>query len=190
MIARIKGVVVEKPTDNQLLVDVQGVGYQVHVPTLEFEDANIDQDIILYTYDHVREQSRDLFGFTDTNSKDLFELLLNVSGVGPRGALSILSLGDGGQIRKAIAGGNVAFIAGAKGVGKRIAERLCAELKDKVGVMAGEVIIDGSDSGDDALDALKALGYSSGQAAQALGKVDNSLDTQARIKAALQELAA
>lgn len=189
MIARIKGVVVEKPSANQIIVDVNGVGYEVNVPTIEFEEALIDQDIILYTYDHVRESSRDLFGFTHSASKELFELLLSVSGVGPRGALAIMSLGDAGQIRKAIAGGNVAFVAGAAGVGKRIAERVTVDLKDKVGVVGGQMVEDGSDSGDDALDALKALGYSAGQASQALGKVDSSLGTQERIKAALKELA-
>lgn len=189
MIARIKGVVVEKPAPNQIIVDVNGVGYEVNVPSIEFDDALIDQDIILYTYDHVRESSRDLFGFTNTSSKDLFELLLGVSGVGPRGALAIMSLGEAGQIRKAIAGGNVAFVAGASGVGKRIAERVTVDLKDKVGVVAGQVVEDGADSGDDALDALKALGYSAGQASQALSKIDGTLDTQARIKAALKELA-
>lgn len=188
MIARIKGVVVEKPAENQLIVDVNGVGYLVFVPAIEFEDANLDQDIILYTYDHVREASRDLFGFTNTASKELFELLLGVSGVGPRGAIAIMSLGESAQIRKAIAGGNVAFVSGASGVGKRIAERVTVDLKDKVGVIAGQSI-DAVDSGDDALDALKALGYSAGQASQALSKVDSSLNDQSRIKEALKELA-
>ncbi|MDX1765589.1 MAG: Holliday junction branch migration protein RuvA [Candidatus Saccharimonadales bacterium] len=187
MIARIKGVVVEKPAESKLIIDVSGVGYEVFVPALVSDDASLEQDMILYTYDHIRENSRDLYGFIDVASKELFELLLSVSGVGPRGALSIMNLGEATQIRKAIAGGNVAFIAGASGVGKRIAERVTVDLKDKVGVMAGQVVIS-DDSGDDALDALKALGYSAGQASQALSKVDNELGTQDRIKAALKEM--
>lgn len=187
MIARIKGIVVEKPAESHLIVDVNGVGYELFVPLLVFDDSQIDQDIILYTYDHIRESSRDLFGFADTASKELFELLLSVSGIGPRGALAIMNLGEATQIRKAIAGGNVAFVAGASGVGKRIAERVTVDLKDKVGVMAGQDV-SGAVTGDDALDALKALGYSASQASQALSKVDGELNTQGRIKAALREL--
>lgn len=186
MIARIKGVVVEKPAENQLLIDVSGVGYQVFVPTLQFEDTSLDQDIILYTYDHIRENARDLFGFVDRPSKDLFELLLSVSGIGPRGALAIMSLGEGTEIRKAIASGNLRFIAGASGVGKRVAERVTVDLKDKVGIIGGELLEMLPE--DDALDALKALGYSSGQAAQALSGVASDMTTQERIKAALKEL--
>ena len=188
MIARIKGVVVDKPAENRLIVDVQGLGYEVFVPTVVFEDALVDQDVILYTYDHIRESARDLFGFSDAPSKDLFELLLGVSGVGPRGALAIMSLAESARIRREIASGNVAFISGASGVGKRIAERVTVDLKDKVGVVGGQVL-ENLASDDDALEALQALGYSSSQASQALGKVAPDLDTQARIKAALKELA-
>jgi Holliday junction DNA helicase RuvA len=118
-------------------------------------------------------------------------LLTSVSGVGPRMGLSILSLGSAEQVRSAIAGGDIAYVQQAAGVGKRIAERVTNELRDKVGLPS--IQVGGSSTqateGDDALDALVALGYTLHHATHALGKVDVDLDIQARIKQALKILA-
>jgi len=187
MIARLKGVVVEK-TDTTLIVDVGGVGYEVNVTQMYADEVILDQDIIIYTYDHIRENSRDLFGFSDLAGKQLFELLTTVSGVGPKMALSLLNLGEPKQIRSAIASGNTAYVSGATGVGKRLAERITVDLKDKVGVIAGQDMSVSMESGNDVIDALVSLGYSRGQASSVLSKVDQKSSIEEQIKQALKEI--
>lgn len=190
MIAHVSGEVVEK-FDNTLIIDVGGLGYEVLVSGGDYDSALLHDQIKLYTHDHLRENAHDLFGFTSLAAKKLFLLLTSVSGVGPRMGLSILSLGSAEQVRSAIAGGDIAYVQQAAGVGKRIAERVTNELRDKVGLPTLQVAgapaqIIGS---DDALDALVALGYTLHHATHALSKVDADLDIQARIKQALKILA-
>lgn len=188
MIVRLKGVVVEK-TDSTLIVDVEGVGYEVNVTQMYADEAIQDQNIIIYTYDHIRENSHDLFGFSDLDGKQLFELLTTVSGVGPKMALSLLNLGEPKQIRSAIASGNTVYVSGASGVGKRLAERITVDLKDKVGVIAGQdVSMISMDGDNDVINALVSLGYSQGQAASALGRVDQKASVEEQIKQALKEI--
>jgi Holliday junction DNA helicase RuvA len=190
MIAHVSGEVVEK-FDNTLIVDVGGLGYEVLVSGGDYESALLHDQVKLYTHDHLRENAHDLFGFTSLAAKKLFLLLTSVSGVGPRMGLSILSLGSAEQVRSAIAGGDIAYVQQAAGVGKRIAERVTNELREKVGLPS--IQVGGSSAqatgGDDALDALVALGYTLHHATHALGKVDVDLDIQARIKQALKILA-
>ncbi len=186
MIARLKGVVVDK-NEQLLTVDVAGVGYEVTVVEQLAEDSSLNEDLMLYTYDHIRENSRELFGFKDIESKNFFELLLKVNGVGPKMALSLMNIGDSRQIRGAIASGNIAYISGASGVGKRLAERICVDLKDKVGVVAGQDVT-AVDSGNDVVEALVALGYSRQQASTAMNKVDASASEEDQIKQALKEV--
>lgn len=190
MIAHVSGEVVEK-FDSSLIIDVGGLGYEVLVASGDFESANLHDQVKLYTHDHLRENAHDLFGFTSLSAKKLFEMLISVSGVGPRMALSILSLGSAEQVRSSIAGGDVAYVQQATGVGKRIAERVANELHDKVGLPTLQAA--GAPAkwvgNDDALDALVALGYSLHHATTALSKVDAGLDDQGRIKQALKILA-
>lgn len=186
MIAHVSGEVVEK-TQDALIIDVVGIGYEVQVATSDFEAAKLGEKIKLYTHDHLRENAHELFGFSQLAAKRLFEALISVSGVGPKMALAILSLGDSEATRSAIASGDHAFIQRASGVGKRLAERVVVDLKDKLG--APGITPSGGQSlvvGDDALDALLALGYSLQQANEALAQVDAKLDVQARIKQALR----
>jgi Holliday junction DNA helicase RuvA len=190
MIAHVSGEVVEK-FDGTLIIDVGGLGYEVLVSSGDFDTAKLHDEIKLYTHDHLRENAHDLFGFTSLAAKKLFEMLISVSGVGPRMALSILSLGSAEQVRSSIANNDVAYIQQAAGVGKRIAERVANELREKVGLptlqfTGSPAKIVGS---DDALDALVALGYTLHHATHALSKVDAGLDIQNRIKQALKILA-
>jgi len=188
MIGRIQGEVVDK-SQQHILVDVGGVGYEVQVSEIVAEGLTLGSEVILFTYDHIRENMRELFGFIEPQQKALFELMIGVSGIGPKAALAISNLGSNEQIRKAIAGGNIVFISKASGVGKRTAERLCIELKDKVGVMAGEVVdLSDVNEADDAYQALQSLGYSSSQATRALANIDSELPTAERIKLALKEI--
>lgn len=190
MIAHVSGEVVEK-FDNTLIIDVGGLGYEVLVSGGDFDAAMLHDQVKLYTHDHLRENAHDLFGFTSLAAKKLFLLLTSVSGVGPRMGLSILSLGSAEQVRSAIAGGDIAYVQQAAGVGKRIAERVTNELRDKVGLPTVQVAGAPAQTvgNDDALDALVALGYTLHHATQALGKVDAGLDIQGRIKQALKILA-
>lgn len=188
MIAHVIGTVAEKFLDS-VIIDVQGVGYEVLVPTSEYDAMTLKDETKLYTHHHVREQSEELYGFSSLAGKRLFELLITVQGIGPKAALAILSLGSADQVRSAIAAGDAAYIQGASGVGKKTAERVVVDLKDKVGLpgvyeTGSNVIV----RDDDALDALLALGYNVRQASESLAQIDSSLSVEDRIRAALKEL--
>lgn len=190
MIATLTGKISEKLLD-MIVLDVQGVGYGLFVPAEDYGRLAIGEQAKVYVYEHIREQAHDLFGFVGLDSKQLFEQLLEVNGVGPKMALNMLSIGTTQAVRQAIASGDVKFIQQANGVGKRVAERVVVDLKDKVGLEGVELSSTGllqSDTvllGDEAVQALVALGYSSQDAAKALDGVDPSLSTEERIKKAL-----
>jgi Holliday junction DNA helicase RuvA len=193
MIAHLNGHVAEK-TEEAIIVDVNGMGYEVQVASYDHQAAKYGEPIKLYTHYHVRETAHDLFGFSSLAAKRLFEMLISVSGVGPKMALAILSLGDVESIRSAIAMGDSAFVQRASGVGKRIAERIAVDLKDKVGApgvhnASYSASQPAGTQRDDALDALLALGYTLQQANEALSHSDAKLDVQTRIKLALKQLA-
>lgn len=189
MIAHVSGEVVEK-TQNSLIVDVGGIGYEVLVATNDFSGAILNQKIKLYTHDHLRENSHELFGFSHLGAKRLFEMLISVSGVGPKMALAVLNLGDSQTIGGAIAAGDSVFVGRASGVGKRLAERIIVDLKDKIGLpgLAANIGTMPHVSGDDALDALLALGYNLQQSNEILNKLDPTLDVQSKVKQALKLL--
>lgn len=191
MIATLSGTVAEK-LGELVVLDVRGVGYGVLVTTEDFGRLAAGEQARLYIYEHIRENSHDLYGFLGVDTKALFELLLSVNGVGPRMALNVLSIGAADDVRRAIASGDVRFIQGAQGVGKRVAERIVVDLKDKVGLVGvdigstGLLQTDGVLRQDDAIEALVALGYSPQDAARALQGVDSKLNTEERIKHALK----
>lgn len=188
MIAHVFGIVAEK-FGNSVIVDVHDVGYEVQVPAPDYELALLGEQVKFYTYHHIREQSQDLYGFSSLAVKKLFELLITVQGVGPKAALAILSLGDGEVVRNAIAVGDSGFIAKASGVGKKIAERVVVDLSDKVGLpvtVAQASGVTASPAGDEAMEALMALGYTLNDAMAALEVVPATLSTAERVRQALQ----
>lgn len=188
MIAHIIGLVVEK-FGSSVIVDVSGVGYEIQLPTGDFDRTFLDESAKFYTYHHVREQSQELFGFSSLAAKKLFELLITVQGVGPKAALAILSLGETEQVRNAIANSDSTFIAKANGVGKKTAERVIVDLSEKVGLATKYNAADLSSkivAGDEALDALMALGYNLQDAIKALDGIDIALPTSARVTQALK----
>ena len=191
MIATLNGQVAEKIADIVVL-DVQGVGYGLLVDAEDFGALKIGTTAKLYVYEHIREQSHDLFGFRSLDTKQLFELLLGVNGVGPKMALNVMSIGNASEVRNAIAGGDTKFIQGAQGVGKRVAERIVVDLKDKVGLEGVDLSTtsllqaDASLRKDDAVEALVSLGFSAQDAAAALAAVPADLPTEDRIKLALK----
>ena len=190
MIAHLKGEVVEK-FGNSLILDVHGVGYEMMVPTPDFESVNLKEERKFYTYHNIRENAEELYGFSSLMAKKLFELLISVQGIGPKAGIAILSLADAEEVRNAIANADTAFISKASGVGKKSAERLVVDLRDKVGIPshygATEAkYIKASEEPDEALDALIALGFPLKEATAALEKVDKTLPTEERIKLALK----
>lgn len=188
MIATLEGIVSEVLGD-QVVLDVNGVGYGISIALEDHSVLKNGGKNKLYIYEHIRENSHDLFGFCKADTKQLFEQLLNVNGVGPRMAIAILNLGNAGEVRSAIAGGDTKFIQTASGVGKRVAERVVVDLKDKVGLVAGDTDhIFSSSAGikDEAVQGLVALGYSVQDAQTALAGVDTKLPTEDRIRQALK----
>lgn len=176
-----------------MVLDVGGVGYGLQVTTEDMGRLTSGQSVKLYVYEHIREQSHDLYGFSSLDTKLLFEQLLDVNGVGPKMALNILSVGNGSEVRTAIAGGDTKFISQAQGVGKRVAERVVVELKDKVGLAGVDLASTGMLQGesllmkDEAVEALVALGYTPQDAAKSLQNVDPLLSTEERITLALKQ---
>lgn len=191
MIAHLIGKVVEK-FGNSLIIDVNGVGYEVMVPTSDFENVNLDEERKFFTYHQVRENAEELYGFSTLLAKKMFELLISVQGVGPKAGIAIMSLAEAEEVRNAIANADVAFIAKASGVGKKSAERVIVDLRDKVGAPskygATEVKFNKiQNEPDEALDALIALGFPLKEATAALEKVDPKLPVEERIKLALKK---
>jgi Holliday junction DNA helicase RuvA len=191
MIATLTGEITEKKKD-QVVIECSGVGYGLFVTFEDFGALEKGSKLKLYIYEHIRENSHDLFGFKSPETKALFELLLTVNGVGPKMALAILSIANGVQVKQAIASGDTKFISQAVGVGKRVAERVVVDLKDKVGLVASEeatgfLAIPVGNPNDEALQGLVSLGYNVQDAAEALKGVDESLSTEERIKLALKQ---
>jgi len=194
MIAALTGVVSEKLPD-MVVLDVQGIGYGLYVTAEDYGQFMVGETAKVSVYEYVREQAHDLFGFLSRDNQNLFEQLLNVNGVGPKMALNVLSIGSTTEVKTAMAAGDVKFIQRAHGVGKRVAERIVVELKDKVGLSSvdlestGLLQADGKLLQDEAVEGLVSLGYSPADAAQALHGVDPELPTEQRIKQALSHKA-
>jgi len=190
MIATLNGVVSEKLAD-MVVLDVAGVGYGLQVTAEDFGRLNSGEKTKVYVYEHIREQGYDLFGFVQLDTKKLFEQLLGVKNVGPKVALAVLDIGTAPAVRGAIAAGDVKLLQSAKGVGKRAAEQIVVELRDKVGLDAsaaaeGVVLRPGVNTQDEAVEALISLGYSPQDAAASLKDIDPSLPVEERIKRALK----
>lgn len=190
MIATLQGLISEK-TLNDVILDVHGVGYGLHVTTEDYERLIIGTPAKVYIYENIKEDAHDLFGFVLEDTKKLFEQLLSVKNVGPKGALAVLGIGNANAVRSAIAAGDVKMLQTAKGVGKRAAEQMVVELRDKVGLIAGSeaenlVTRGGVNTNDEAVQALLALGYSEADAMLAMQHIDPLLSTEERIKLALK----
>ena len=190
MIATLFGRVSEKLTD-VVVLDVGGVGYGVCMTANEADRLVIDESLKVYIYEHIKEDAHTLFGFSNIENKQLFEQLLGVKNVGPKVAMSILNIGSATDVRVAIAGGDVKRLQSAKGVGKRAAEQIVVELRDKVGLLVSDSAEDivtrgGVNTSDEAVQALMSLGYSELDASLALKNVDASLPVEKRITEALK----
>jgi holliday junction DNA helicase RuvA len=191
MIVSLNGRVAEK-IGEVVVIDVQGVGYGVLMTSEDYGLLQTGQSAKVYVYEHIRESAYDLFGFVNLDTRQFFEQLLGVNGVGPKMALSVLSIGSANEVRRAIAGGDTKYIQQASGVGKRVAERIVVDLKDKVGLVGVDLSSTGmlqSESvliQDEAVEALISLGYAPQDAAVALKGIDATLPTEERVTQALR----
>lgn len=203
MFAYVKGIVVDIAQDC-CVIDVHDVGINIHISAqTAARMPGIGQEAKLYTYTSVREDAFWLYGFLSKGDLEMFKRCITVSGIGPKGALGLLSVMDGDQLRFAILAQDVKAISKAPGIGKRTAERLVLELKDKLDYETADIsreIADGSAGGAgavmdhpgkrEAVEALVALGYGQTEAMKAVSQVEGAddMDSSALLKQALKKM--
>lgn len=195
MIAYVKGFPAYVRAD-YAVIDVGGVGYKVFMPLSHLGRLPREKEIVtVYTYMHVREDIQALYGFLSTEDLDIFELLLTVSGVGPKAALSVLSALEPAKLALAVSQGDVKAISTAPGIGKKSAERIVLELKNKLGNMVSSADIaqsdfmpENADVFTDAVSALMGLGYTAAEASAAARKAGDADTVETLIKNALKYL--
>lgn len=200
MISYIKGELVEV-TENAIVLDHGGMGFSIMMPaSILAKLPQIGSELKVHTYLYVKEDILDLYGFLMKDDLKIFKLLITVNGIGPKGALAILSAMTPDDLRFAVLAGDAKTISKAPGIGNKTAQKLIIELKDKLKI---EDVLDGSDGGyetssdmgdtaaAEAVMALTALGYSAADATRAVKLVDNAgnMDSEALLKAALKKLA-
>ena len=173
-----------------VVVEVGGIGLKVAVTDATLQSlGEAGSAVALFTRLIVKEDALDLYGFRTNEERTFFEMLISVSGVGPRSALAILTVGALADLTAAIAEGRPDLLTQAGGIGRKTAERIIVELRSKVSAVATEGIVATMDSDTDILEALVGLGYRRDQAKAALAKIDRGLgNVEARLKAALQLL--
>ena len=203
MIGYVKGIL-EEADDQCIIVDNHGIGYRIFVPGSVFSGAiPIGQEVKVYTYLNVKEDAMQLYGFLSKDDLEMFRLLLNVNGIGPKAALGVLAGLTADELRFAVLSDDIKTISKAPGIGKKTAQKLILELKDKLKLedafekklaheqeaasVSGFLIHDGR---QEAAEALIALGYSSTDAMKAVRKVTDVSpdDVEALLKAALKQL--
>ncbi len=187
MIASLSGKILLR-ADPYLIIDVSGVGYKVYASVEILSSKQVGDAVTIFTYTHVREDLLELYGFSTYKDLQLFEQLLSVSGIGPKTAIGVFSLGGSREIVSAIMSGDVSFFSQVPRLGKKNAQKIIIELKNKIGSTAE---LDLSESGDsmDIVTALKSFGFSGKEAEQAVSAVkDRGTTTEERIKLALKYL--
>jgi len=187
MISCLSGTVRHKDI-NALVVDVGGVGYKVLVTIETALEVTPSSPIFLWTHLVVRETSLELFGFLDKETLDIFDLLITISGIGPKTALGILNVATPSMLRQAVASADTSYLTRVSGIGKKNAEKIVMELKDKLKTTSEDRTVDGRSEGD-ALEALVSLGYTERDAREALKRVPKEIEgASERVKAALRIL--
>jgi len=192
MIAFLRGRVLDKQP-NRIILDVQGVGYELHVPLSTYYDiGDVGADGSLRVYTHVREDALQLYGFAEPSERELFVQLLSVNGIGPKVALAIVSGSPAAELRRAIALEDTARFQAIPGIGKKTAERIVLELKEKLGAGVPEAAAPAASGAPTHLvarDALVELGWTVVEAEQALAETDPDLTPEERVRQALKKAA-
>lgn len=195
MISYITGIV-ESINEDNLVVDHDGIGYRIFMSGPELQIVSQGDEVKIHTYLNVKEDSMTLFGFLEKDSLDMFKLLINVNGVGPRNAVSIIAACPGDMLQMAVATGDDKVIAQAPGVGAKTAQKVIIELKDKIDIeevitsSSGDVMPQASGITHDAVEALVSLGYPQTQASKAVKAIaiDEEMDVEDVLKIALTNL--
>lgn len=189
MISLLQGTI-EFKGERFVIINAQGVGYKVFAPAEVLRMFRLNEEAKLWTHLHVREDSLELFGFLSYAEMEFFETLISVSGVGPKSAIGILGIAPLDTLKRAIAAGETAYLTKVSGIGKRMAEKIIVELRDKMGAgTVSEGMREELKSDADVLDALASLGYSQREARDVLAAIPQDIaGTQKRLQAALQQL--
>lgn len=188
MIAQLKGTIEHKDL-RFLVLDVSGVGYKVFATSDTIESAKIGEVKKYWIHQVVREDAQDLYGFNTKDDQDFFELLIGISGIGPKTALGILNLATLPTLKRAVVSGDSSYLTKVSGIGKKNAEKIVLELKDKLIAVFDEEENQSAENHNDSLEALKSLGYSEREAREALKKIPaNISDTSESVRQALKIL--
>lgn len=191
MISHLKGTVIFSG-DRFVILDVAGVGYKIGVTpdTLRKSISEKGKEISLWIHLAVREDSMSMYGFFERQELELFEMLIGISGVGPKSAIGVLSVASVDALKSAIGSGDTSYLTKVSGIGKKNAEKIVLELRDKLGGPGGSGATEsGRKEEVDAIEALKSLGYSQREAREALKEVSDTVKgTSHRVKAALKNL--
>lgn len=192
MISSIFGKIIHK-TEKAVIIENNGIGYRVFCAENVLAELKLNQDVRLFTHLHVREDLLDLYGFLNRDDREFFEMLISISGIGPKSALGVLSVADVKIIKSAILAGDASILTKVSGIGQKTAAKIVLELKSKLAdVMSREDIA--SYAGEDykkdmeVLDALIGLGYNRAKAREALKQVKGSLTTEQKLKECLRAL--
>ena len=183
MIGFLQGTV-KLVSPGKIILTTGGVGFNVFVPTSL--NVSKDQKIELYVHTHMREDNIALYGFENPNDLEIFELLLTVSGVGPKIALTMLSSSTNEKIKNAISESNLAFFASITGIGKKTAQKIILDLKSKIDKV--EVNMENLQGNSDLIDSLKSLGFEKREISAVYSKIDSSLTLPEQVKSALKLL--
>lgn len=184
MIAFVRGTILGKAKDHLVIETAGGVGYEVKMNLLQMAKFSIGQTVGIFTYLKVSDSAMDLYGFENIEEKSFFELLLTVSGVGPKSAMKILSLGNIAHIQSAIGRGDIQYLTAVQGLGKKTAERVVVELKTKITSPLEERNTYSSEESTilaEVVDGLMALGYSREEAKEKIKGIDATGKTTAQV---------
>lgn len=185
MISYLEGKIIAKEKNTLIIATANGVGYEVKVTPGLFLQTKINEQIRIFTYFHVREDGQELYGVNSFEGLIFFKLLVSINGVGPKSALNILALGSLEEIKKAIVQSDISFLTKVSGIGRKIAERMVVELKDKLD--KGAVRSGGEPNNlSDVIDALTGFGYSLNEAREAVKQVKDVKKTSVALKEALR----
>ncbi|OGG03864.1 Holliday junction DNA helicase RuvA [Candidatus Gottesmanbacteria bacterium RBG_16_37_8] len=189
MISYLEGIVKLKGPSYLIIMTSGGVGYKIHTPVDLITHANLNKPLSIFTYTHVRDDALDLYGFTDPENLAFFELFLTVSGIGPKLALSIFSIGKLTKIKEAIIKGDISFFTAVPRLGKKNAQKLIIELRPKLGSLSDLDLSEDSGETKGIIDALHTFGFSTVEAREAIKSIATSEgSTSDKIRQALKYL--
>lgn len=183
MIAHIQGTIIGSTKQSVIVTTQSGLGYEVVLPTYKLLELNTGVPVLLFIYHKVSENSQELFGFSRLEDRDFFILLMTVSGIGPKSAMNIMSLGSIEDIRDAIARGDVGYLTSIQGMGKKTAERLVVELKSKIELGTRVSVRSKPADGvlDDVVEGLISMGYTKDESRDMLQHVEGEGKSAAEI---------